>query len=114
MSVEDDYNALLNGAIDVATDFLGQYSEFPPFAMAMQGEDGELFHIEPDGEEGEEAPSEAVEEAFCIRGRRGGTPGAVAGLQHRKSLRPTSADCSPRGWLGGGAEAQGAGLGGCL
>jgi len=65
MSVEDDYNALLNGAIDVATDFLGQYSEFPPFAMAMQGEDGELFHIEPDGEEGEELDSETVMAAMA-------------------------------------------------
>ena len=81
MSVEDDYNALLNGAIDVATDFLSQHSEFPPFAMAMQDEDGELFHIEPEGEEGEELDSETVMAAMAAGLRddaRGGRWRAIA------------------------------------
>lgn len=48
MSSQDDLNALLNGAVDVATDRLAADSEFSPFALAMQAEDGEIFHLEPD------------------------------------------------------------------
>jgi hypothetical protein len=51
MSSQDDLNALLNGAVDVATDLLATDSEFAPFALAIQAEDGEIFHLEPDEED---------------------------------------------------------------
>ena len=54
-SSRDDLNALLNGAIDVATDLLAKQTEFVPFALAMQRDDGEIFHVEPEGEEGDAA-----------------------------------------------------------
>jgi len=61
MSSRDDLNELLNGAIDVATDRLQTTTEFAPFALAMQADDGEIFHLEPDDEEDEaEAPHEQV------------------------------------------------------
>lgn len=53
MSSQDDLNALLNGAVDVATDLLAERSEFPPFALAMQASDGEIFQVEPDEEDAE-------------------------------------------------------------
>jgi len=61
MSSRDDLNELLNGAIDVATDRLQTTTEFAPFALAMQADDGEVFHLEPDDEEDDsEAPDEQV------------------------------------------------------
>lgn len=53
MSSQDDLNALLNGAVDVATDQLSADSEFAPFALAMQAEDGEIFHLEPEEDDAE-------------------------------------------------------------
>ena len=44
----EDLEALLNAAIDVATDVLASSTEFLPFALAMQEEDGEIFHLESD------------------------------------------------------------------
>jgi hypothetical protein len=64
MSSQDDLNALLNGAVDVATDLLGAHSEFAPFALAMQASDGEIFHLEPE-EEGEELDPEQVAAALA-------------------------------------------------
>lgn len=55
---QDDLNALLNGAVDVATDLLTSGTEFLPFALAMQAEDGEIFHLEP--EEDAEAAHEHI------------------------------------------------------
>ncbi len=52
-SSREDLNALLNGAIDVATDLLASHTEFVPFALAMQSVDGEIFHVEPEEEEGD-------------------------------------------------------------
>lgn len=46
----DDLNELLNAAVDVATDRLQEESEFAPFALAMQTEDGAILHMEPEDE----------------------------------------------------------------
>ncbi|MFK7985648.1 MAG: hypothetical protein AB8I08_06420 [Sandaracinaceae bacterium] len=46
---QEDYNDLLNGAVEHATDLLQAGSEFAPFALAMQREDREIFHLEPEG-----------------------------------------------------------------
>ncbi|MCA9608507.1 MAG: hypothetical protein KC619_23040 [Myxococcales bacterium] len=51
MTAREDLNALLNAAIDVATDMLAADTEFAPFAMAIQKEDGEIFHVEPEDED---------------------------------------------------------------
>lgn len=63
-------NALLNGAIDVATDLLAEHSEFAPFAMAMASEDGEIFHIEPDEDEADDGASDEVILAALYGGLR--------------------------------------------
>lgn len=58
-SAREDMNALLNAAIDVATDLLAADTEFAPFAMAIAKDDGEIFHIEPEDED-EGADDEVV------------------------------------------------------
>lgn len=50
----DDLNELLNGAVELATDQLQDDTEFTPFALAMQAEDGEILHLEPDEDEAQE------------------------------------------------------------
>jgi len=70
MSSRDDLNELLNGAIDVATDRLQTTTEFAPFALAMQADDGEIFHLEPDDDE-DEHDSDASHEQV-IAALRGG------------------------------------------
>lgn len=60
MSDRDDLSELLTGAIDAATERLASATEFGPFALAMQAEDGEVFHLEPDGDDLERAPSVIV------------------------------------------------------
>ncbi len=53
----DDLNELLNAAVDLATDRLAEESEFLPFGLAMQSEDGEILHVEPE-EEGIDEPEQ--------------------------------------------------------
>ena len=74
MSSQDDLNALLNGAVDVATDFLSERSEFAPFALAMQASDGEIFQVEPD-EEDTELDAEHVAAALAGGLREGAREG---------------------------------------
>lgn len=69
----DDLNELLNAAVDVATDRLTEESEFAPFGLAMQTEDGEILHVEPD-EEGFDDPEQV--RALLVAGLR---EGAVEG-----------------------------------
>lgn len=59
-SPQEDMNSLLNGAIDVATDMLAEHTEFAPFAMAVQREDGEIFHIEPEDAEEDDSPDDVI------------------------------------------------------
>ena len=56
---QDDLNTLLSGAVDHASELLAEHSEFGPFALAMQAEDGEIFHLEPD-EDDQEVDGEHV------------------------------------------------------
>jgi hypothetical protein len=65
----DDLNQLLNGAVEVAADQLQESSEFAPFALAMQTEDGEILHLEPDEDDGQE-PEQV--RAMLVAGLRGG------------------------------------------
>lgn len=74
MSSRDDLNALLNGAVDVATDQLEARSEFAPFALAMQASDGEIFQVEPD-EEDADLDAEHVAAALAGGLRRGAREG---------------------------------------
>jgi len=60
MSSQDDLNALLNGAVDVATDLLAANSEFVPFALATQASDGEIFHLEPDEDDADLDPEQVA------------------------------------------------------
>lgn len=53
-------NALLSAAVDVATDRLTEDSEFAPFGLAMQAEDAEILHLEPEDEE-------AIDDAEHVR-----------------------------------------------
>lgn len=66
----DDLNALLNAAVDVASEHLQEQSEFAPFALAMQAEDGEILHMEADGESPYEDPDEL--RAVLVAGLREG------------------------------------------
>lgn len=67
----DDMNALLTAAVDVATDRLTEEAEFAPFALAMQADDGEILHLEPD-EEGEALDDAEQVRALLIGGLRKG------------------------------------------
>ena len=51
MDVREELNELLNEAIDVAAGHLARGTEFLPFAVATQAEDGEIYHVEPDDED---------------------------------------------------------------
>ncbi|HHH27791.1 MAG TPA: hypothetical protein ENK57_05520 [Polyangiaceae bacterium] len=75
MSARDDLNALLNGAIDVATHHLESSTEFLPFGLALEADGDEIFHIEPDPE-GED-PS-AMPHDHVIAALRMGLADAVA------------------------------------
>ncbi len=66
----EDLNALLNAAVDVATAHLREESEFAPFALAMQAEDGEILHMEADEESPYEDPDEL--RAVLVAGLREG------------------------------------------
>ncbi len=63
-------NALLSAAVDVATDRLTEDSEFAPFGLAMQAEDAEILHLEPEEEEAIEDPEHV--RALLIAGLREG------------------------------------------
>lgn len=66
----DDLNALLNAAVDVANDRLQEESEFAPFGLAMQADDGEILHLEPEEEEGLDDPDQV--RAVLVAGLREG------------------------------------------
>ena len=57
---QEDFNDLLNAAVEHAAELLTQDSEFAPFALAMQADDGEVFHLEPDNVEAATDPEHVV------------------------------------------------------
>ncbi len=67
---QDDLNDLLGGAVEVAKEYLADATEFAPFALAMQIEDGEMIHLEPE----EDASLEDAEQvrAVLVAGLREG------------------------------------------
>lgn len=73
-------SALLNGAIDVATDHLSEASEFSPFALAMQSSDGELLHLEPDADGGEVDDVEQVRAILIAGLQEGAADGRYRGV----------------------------------
>ncbi len=70
LMAREDLNALLNAAVDVASDTLAEASEFAPFALAMQVEDGEILQMEPDDDAAVDDPEQV--RAILVAGLREG------------------------------------------
>lgn len=68
MAEREELNELLNGAVEVATERLAADTEFLPFALAMQTEDDEVFHLEPD----EEDLSDGEDQGLIVAALRSG------------------------------------------